>query len=69
MADRTVVQAMDPGKENSPIAGPIDEQSTVMLDSASKVCVWNGQEFKEGQVVECDGVGYECSLGQWIKES
>jgi hypothetical protein len=51
------------------VAGPIEEESTVMLDQASKVCYWNDQEFNEGQFVESEGSVYECTFGQWIKES
>lgn len=68
MSDKISVEAMDPSKKNSPVAGPIEEESTVMLDKASKVCYWNDQEFKEGQVVESDGAEYECNFGQWIKQ-
>ena len=68
MSDKISVEAMDSSKQNSPIAGPIEEESTVMLDHASKVCYWNGQEFAEGQKVECGGATYECTFGQWIKQ-
>lgn len=59
---------MDHSKKNSPVAGPIEEESTVMLDQASKVCYWNDQEFSEGQIVESEGAEYECNFGQWIKQ-
>lgn len=67
MADKIAVQAMDPSMKNSPIAGPVEEESTVMLDAASKICHWNGQEFDDGQVIDCAGQAYECSFGQWVK--
>ena len=67
MADKIVVQAMDPNQKNSPLAGPVEEEGTVVMDSASRVCVWNGQEFHDGQVVDCAGAQYECSFGQWVK--
>ncbi|MEE8285312.1 MAG: hypothetical protein V3R72_01300 [Gammaproteobacteria bacterium] len=69
MSEKVSVEAMDHGKKNSPVAGPIEEESTVMLDQVSKVCYWNDQEFNEGQFVECEGSEYECTFGQWIKES
>ncbi len=69
MSEKIRVEAMDGSKKNSPVAGPIEEESTVMLDQASKVCYWNDQEFNEGQMVESDGIEYECTFGQWIKES
>ncbi len=67
MSETISVEVMDHSKKNSPVAGPIEEESTVMLDQASKVCYWNDQEFKEGQVVETEGNEYECTFGQWIK--
>ena len=67
MSENISVEVMDHSKKNSPVAGPIEEESTVMLDQASKVCHWNDQEFKEGQVVETEGNEYECTFGQWIK--
>jgi len=67
MAKVTPVEPMDKKKKNSPIAGPIEEESTVMMDTASKRCYWNDQEFQEGDVVSADGVQYECNLGQWVK--
>jgi len=67
MSEKIPVEPMDRSKRNSPVAGPIEEESTVMLDQASKVCYWNGQEFNEGQLVASDGATYECTFGQWIK--
>jgi len=69
MSEKISVEAMDHGKKNSPVAGPIEEESTVMLDQASKVCYWNDQEFNEGQFVESEGAEYECTFGQWIKQA
>lgn len=68
MSEKISVEAMDHSKKNSPVAGPIEEESTVMLDKASEVCYWNDQEFKEGQLVESEGTEYECNFGQWIKQ-
>ncbi len=69
MSEKVSVEAMDHSKKNSPVAGPIEEESTVMLDQASKVCYWNDQEFNEGQFIESEGGEYECTFGQWIKQS
>ncbi len=69
MSEKVSVEAMNHSKKNSPVAGPIEEESTVMLDQASKVCYWNDQEFKEGQLVENEGIEYESNFGQWIKQS
>ncbi len=68
MSEKIPVDAMDHSKNNSPVAGPIEEESTVMLDQASEICYWNDQEFKEGQVVDSEGSEYECNFGQWIKQ-
>ena len=68
MSEKIPVEAMDHSKKNSSVAGPIEEESTVMLDQASKICYWNGREFKEGQVVRSEGSTYECTFGKWIKE-
>ena len=62
----TQVQPRDPALDNSPIAGPIEEESTVRLDQAAKGCVWNGQAFGPGERIEAEGVCYECSLGTWV---
>ncbi len=67
MAKPVPVEPMDPKKENSPVAGPIEEESTVMMDSTDKSCYWNGKRFDEGTVVCDNGTAYECSLGQWVK--
>ena len=67
MSEITRVEPMDPNKENSPIAGPVSDESTVMLNTAKKTCLWNGQEFQEGDMI-CDaGASYECNVGNWVK--
>jgi hypothetical protein len=65
MAEKTTVAPMDPGKHNSPVAGPMEGESTVMLDAAATKCFWNGQEFPDGAQVECEGKTYECTYGRW----
>ena len=65
MADPINVEPMDSSKENSPIAGPVDDQATVIMNKAADVCVWNGQSYPDGTTVSAQGVNYECSLGQW----
>jgi len=66
MSDRVTVSKMDSGKKNSPITESVAEESTVMLDNVPAECVWNDQEFNEGQQVECDGLVYECNYGHWV---
>ena len=67
MPDPVSVSSMDSSKPNSPIAGPVSDEATVMLDKASNKCVWNGQEFQEGDLVSDGGTIYECTYGQWVK--
>jgi len=67
MADKTHVAPRDPGKKNSPLAGPSEGESTVVLDAAAASCTWNGVDFPDGAMVECDGIAYECAFGQWVK--
>jgi hypothetical protein len=68
MADKTTVTPMDPALQNSPLVDESDEESTVMLNGATKQCVWNGQSFADDAKVECDGDVFECSYGRWIKD-
>ena len=58
---------MDSSLKNSPLTDATEGASTVMLDSADTQCVWNGQSFAEGDMVECDGADYECCFGRWVK--
>ncbi len=69
MPDAIAVQAMDPDKKNSPVSGPVQEQATVMLDTASSVCLWNDEEFRDGQIVEHEGNRFECSFGRWVTKA
>ncbi len=68
MTQFTRVDRMDPSKENSPTTGPIDEESTVLLDGAAKACQWNGQAFPDGAMICAEGTAYECSFGKWVKQ-
>lgn len=67
MAPKTPVSPMDPSKNNSPKTNLSAGENTVIMDSASNECFWNGQAFVEGDLVECEGETYECSLGRWVK--
>ncbi len=66
MSDRVTVEKMDAGKKNSPITESVSEESTVLLDNVPSKCIWNDQEFNDGQQVECDGQAYECNYGHWV---
>ena len=67
MSDK--VEPMDPNKKNSQIAGPVSDEATVIMNTASDSCVWNDQAYEEGSVVESEGVNYECHMGQWVKKA
>ena len=67
MSDKISVGPRDESQKNSPVAGPVEEEATVMLNVAAKFCHWNAQECSEGQLIESQGITYECSLGQWVK--
>jgi hypothetical protein len=68
MADKTIVTPMDPALQNSPLIDDSDEEATVMLDGPAQQCVWNGQSFADGAMVECGGDVFECSYGRWVKD-
>ena len=67
MASPTDVGPMDTDKRNSPIMTEMQEEATVVMDAADRVCYWNGVEFAEGAEVTSQGVAYECSFGNWVK--
>ena len=66
MSDKISVGPRDESQKNSSVAGPVEHEETVKLDTAAIFCLWNGQEFPEGQLIESQGVTYECSLGKWV---
>ena len=68
MSGKTPVEPMDSSQQNSPVAGPVSDEATVMLDSAKNVCFWNGAQFSEGDTVVSAGTEYECTYGQWVKQ-
>ena len=68
MANKTPVAPMDRNQKNSPISGPVETESTVVLKTAQSGCTWNGQAFVEGDRVESEGAVYECNYGQWGKQ-
>ena len=67
MSDPIPVETMDPEQKNSPVSGPIEQESTVMLSQANTGCHWNGTEYPEGAIVESAGKCYECSYGKWVE--
>ena len=67
MPGNTKVEPMDPEQENSPLSGPVNEESTVMMNVNDQGCTWNGQSFGEGDFVYDGEAVYECSFGHWVK--
>lgn len=67
MPEKISVGEMDQNKKNSPISRPSSDEATVLLEKAEKTCFWNGQEFTDGQQVDCQGEVFECTYGQWVK--
>ena len=68
MSNKVPVEPMQPNKKNSPVTGPIEEESTVLLDSNQPPCHWNDREYPDGTVVCADGAVYECSFGKWVQQ-
>ncbi len=68
MAHKTAVAPMDKSRKNSPVSGPIESESTVVLKTAKSGCFWNDQKFSEGAQVESEGAVYECNYGQWVRQ-
>jgi len=69
MSEKSPVAPMDPSKRNSPVTGPIDEESTVLLDGSQPPCFWNDREYQEGTFVCSEGAAYECSFGKWVRQT
>ena len=67
MATPIDVGPQDPGKRSSPVMKEMQDESTVVMDVADRVCYWNDVEFPEGAEVTSQGVAYECSFGNWVK--
>ena len=67
MSDKTTVAPMDPALQNSPLSESVDGATTVNLEREDNQCLWNGQAFAEGAIVECGGDTFECSYGRWIE--
>ncbi len=67
MSDITDVDPRNPASRNSPIAGPVDAEATVVMQTAARSCFWNGQAYPEGARVRAEGVIYECNLGNWVR--
>ncbi len=61
---KTIVAARDESQPNSPISNEDDD--TVTIDEGAK-CVWNGQEFVDGDLVCANGECYICSYGSWMR--
>jgi len=69
MSEATPVDPMDATKESSPIAGPVHDEDTIMLNTAKDRCVRNGRKFADGERVYDGSSVYECSYGTWVKQN
>lgn len=58
------VAPADPGKKTSTILGPVE--ATVQMTEQDAKCLWNDEEFAQGDRISVDGACYECSFGKWI---
>lgn len=67
MTEKISVAPQDPARKNSPVLGPTEEESTVVMDASKNRCIWNGEEFADGSLVESEGVTYECTYGRWAR--
>lgn len=67
MGEPVTVEAADPAKTTSEILGPSSDEATVQMSQENQTCVWNDQEFKQGDQVSVDGTCYECSFGRWVQ--
>ncbi len=61
---KTIVAARDENLPNSPVSN--EEDDTVTVDEGAK-CLWNGQEFADGDAICADGEYFVCSYGSWMK--
>ena len=55
MSEKIKVGPLDESKKTSPIAGPLEQEGTVVMNAAANVCHWNDQAFNDGQLIESDG--------------
>lgn len=67
MAEKTSVAPHDPARKNSPLVGPTEGESTIVMDASANRCIWNDEEFLDGALVECEGKTYECTFGRWAQ--
>ena len=64
----TEVEPVDPSKTTSDIAGPMADEATVSMEMMEAKCLWNGQEFNNGDQVSSEGKSYTCSFGRWVED-
>lgn len=65
----TPVEPIDPDKKTSRVTDAISDEITVSMDLMNAKCVWNDQEFSQGDRISTDGKCYECTFGRWVKVS
>ena len=62
----TPVDPIDPAKKTSRVTDEIGDEITVSMDLMNAKCIWNDQEFTQGDRIENDGKCYECTFGRWV---
>lgn len=63
--EKVAVAARDESQPNSDISDH-GEDKTMMMNKDAK-CLWNGQEFVDGDEVCAEGEAYVCNFGEWMK--
>ena len=65
MGEKISLAPMYSSKQNSQVVGPAPDEAGVVMNKASSVHIWSGQEYPDGISVDAEGECYECSFGQW----
>ena len=66
MSGPKAVEPADPAKKTSEILDATSDEATVQMDQLDQNCVWNDENFAQGDQISVDGQCYECSFGRWI---
>lgn len=66
MAGAIKVEAVNPSKKTSEIAGPTSDEATVQMSEMNQKCYWNDVVYNQGIQILVGDECYECSFGRWI---
>ncbi len=61
------VQPADPAKKTSPISVPTGDEATVQMTAENEFCYWNGDKYKQGEMISASGKTYCCNFGSWME--